>query len=597
MLHILPYWRRYRKWIIIAFFFLTIETICDLMQPLIVSQIIDQGVLAGSLPVVIQLGGLMLLVTLGGACGAVVRSVVASRVSQQFGADLRLDLFAKINSFSFATLGRQETAGLITRLTNDTSQLTMFTNGMMRVFVRSPMLLTGAIIMTVLLSRRLAMILLVIGPVAAFLMYMAMKIGFPLFAKMQAALDRNNAVIREYLSGVRVVKAYNTFDQEVERFDESNSSLAKTSTSALRVVGVFFPIISFTVNMGVVFSLWVAREWVASGQLNIGQMVAFLNYMTQIMMSLGLIFNVYQQFIRAKASAERVGGILAEEIGETAGTRVIESPSGAIEFDRVTFAYPGRMGEQFGISRTTSPGRMGEQFGISQTTSPGRMGKPVIKNITFSLPAGEMLGIIGPTGSGKTSLVQLIPGFYFPDFGQVRIDGIPTTEADASSMRAAVAYVAQQNILFNGTIADNIRMGKENATMEEIVAAAKAACAHQFISELSEGYDTIIGQKTLSGGQRQRLGIARALVRKAQILILDDCVSAVDVETESKILRAIHSLDPPPTCVMITQRISSVMNLRHVLVLDEGQVAGYGNHESLMADCQLYREIYSSQLI
>jgi len=581
LLHILPYWRRYRKWIIIAFVFLTIETISDLMQPLIVSQIIDRGVLAGSLPVVIRLGGLMLLVTLCGACGAVVRSVVASRVSQQFGADLRLDLFAKINRFSFATLGRQETAGLITRLTNDTSQLTMFTNGMMRVFVRSPMLLTGAIIMTVLLSRRLAMILLVIGPVAAFLMFMAMKIGFPLFAKMQAALDRNNAVIREYLSGVRVVKAYNTFDQEVERFDESNSALAETSTSALRVVGVFFPIISFTVNMGVVFSLWIARDWIDAGQLNIGQMVAFLNYMTQIMMSLGLIFNVYQQFIRAKASAERVGEILEEDGQEAAGTGIIGSPSGAIEFDHVTFTYPGRMGEQLGV----------------RATSPGRMGEPVVKDVSFTLPAGEMLGIIGPTGAGKTSLVQLIPGFYLPDSGRVRIDGISTAEADTASMRGAVAYVAQQNILFNGTIADNIRMGKENATMDEIVAAAKEACAHSFISELSEGYDTVIGPKTLSGGQRQRLGIARALVRKARILILDDCVSAVDVETESQILRAIYSLDPTPTCAMITQRISSVMNLRHVLVLDGGRMVGYGNHESLMADCKLYREIYNSQLI
>jgi len=567
LLHILPYWRRYRKWIIIAFVFLTIETISDLMQPLIVSQIIDRGVLAGSLPVVIRLGGLMLLVTLCGACGAVVRSVVASRVSQQFGADLRLDLFAKINRFSFATLGRQETAGLITRLTNDTSQLTMFTNGMMRVFVRSPMLLTGAIIMTVLLSRRLAMILLVIGPVAAFLMFMAMKIGFPLFAKMQAALDRNNAVIREYLSGVRVVKAYNTFDQEVERFDESNSALAETSTSALRVVGVFFPIISFTVNMGVVFSLWIARDWIDAGELNIGQMVAFLNYMTQIMMSLGLIFNVYQQFIRAKASAERVGEILEEDGQEAAGTRIIGSPSGAIEFDHVTFTYPGRMGE------------------------------PVVKDVSFTLPAGEMLGVIGPTGAGKTSLVQLIPGFYLPDSGRVRIDGISTAEADTASMRGAVAYVAQQNILFNGTIADNIRMGKENATMDEIVTAAKEACAHSFISELSEGYDTVIGSKTLSGGQRQRLGIARALVRKARILILDDCVSAVDVETESQILRAIHNLEPPPTCVMITQRISSVMNLKHVLVLEGGRVAGYGDHKGLMATCALYREIYNSQLI
>jgi len=591
---------------------------------MIVSRIIDQGVMEGALPVVLRLGGLMLLVTLFGAGCAITRCVISSKVSQQFGADLRLDLYAHINRFSFGALSKRETASLITRMTNDTSQLVNFTNGMMRVFVRSPMLLFGAITMTFVLNPRLALILLVVVPLIALLMYISMRVGFPLFAKMQEALDRNNAVLREYLSGVRVVKAYNTFDQEVNRFDVSNTELAGTAIKATRVVGVFFPIISFAVNMALVGTLWLARGWVADGHMYVGQVVAFLNYMMQISMSLRMIFNVYQMFIRARASAGRVGDILMEnDLEEKADAeQVVDNPRSfgpppskeggfsdpilhkgvppkvtgvvfdkstpSIEFDNVTFAYP---------------------TGGSE---------PVLRDVSFTLPSGETLGIIGSTGAGKTSLVQLIPAFYLPISGEIKIGGISTAQADENALRASIAYVAQQNTLFYGTIADNIRMGKPNATMEQIQTAAKAAQAHDFISACPQGYETTIGQKgvNLSGGQKQRVGIARALVRGAPILILDDCVSAVDVETEAAIMGAITEVrsqkadicgkpveipsgltNNQPTIVMITQRISSVMNLRHILVMDAGRVAGYGDHATLMETCSVYREIYHSQLI
>jgi len=452
-------------------------------------------------------------------------------------------------------------------MTNDTSQLVSFTHGMMRVFVRSPMLLFGAITMTFVLNPRLGIILLVVVPLIALLMYISMKVGFPLFSKMQEALDRNNGVLREYLSGVRVVKAYNTFDQEVERFDVSNTELAATAIKATRVVGVFFPIISFAANMALVATLWLARGWVADGQMYVGQVVAFLNYMMQITMSLRMIFNVYQMFIRAKASAHRVGDIINEEDLQGLGGHSSSLYGGAVSFENVTFVYPGGGNE------------------------------PVLKDVSFELPSGETLGIIGSTGAGKTSLVQLIPAFYLPDLGEVKVGGISTSYADVNALRASIAYVAQQNTLFYGTIADNIRMGKPDATMEEIEVAAKAAQAHEFISASPEGYETIIGQKgvNLSGGQKQRIGIARALVRDAQILILDDCVSAVDVETEGAIMRSINMVSP--TVVLITQRISSVINLRHILVLEAGRVAGYGNHASLIETCDVYKEIYNSQLI
>ena len=573
MSHLFTYWKRSRKLITIGFIFLVLESFGDLLQPMIVSLIIDRGVMVGELDIVFRLGGIMLLVTVFGATCAAMRCIMAGRVSQQLGADLRLDLFAKINRFSFAALGRRETASMITRMTNDTSQLVNFTNGMMRVFMRSPILLFGAITMTFLLNPRLAMILLVIVPLIAILMYISMRVGFPLFTKMQEALDRNNSVLREYLSGVRVVKAYNTFDQEIDRFDVSNTDLATSAIKAMRVIGVFFPLISFAVNMAVVATLWLARGWVASSSMEVGQVVAFLNYVMQITMSLRMIFNVYQMFIRAKASANRVGDILTEKDiegysgGERKNDDDVTSP--AIEFSGVSFAYPGGGSE------------------------------PVLKDISFVLPPGEILGIIGSTGAGKTSLVQLMPGFYQPQSGDVFIEGVNTKDADINALRASIAYVSQQNTLFYGTIADNIRMGKAEATAEEIEAAAKAAMAHEFIDACTEGYETMVSQKgvNLSGGQKQRLGIARALVRNARLLILDDCVSAVDVETEAAILQAIGSLNPSPTIVMITQRISSVMNLRHILVMDAGKVAGYGSHDYLMEACKTYQEIYHSQLI
>jgi len=565
VLHITPYWRRYQKLIALALCALILGVVSDLLQPTIVSRIIDDGVMEGDLDAVLRLGGLMLAVTGFGAVCAVIRCVISSKVSQQFGADLRLDLFAKINKYSIAALGSTETAGLITRMTNDTSQLVNFTNSIMRVFVRAPALLIGAIIMTVLLNPRLALILVVVVPVIAMLMFISLKVTLPMFAKMQAALDKNNSVIREYLSGVRVVKAYNTFDQEVNRFDGTNTDLVAISTKAQRTVGVFFPIISFTVNMGLVITLWMARGWIADSTMQVGQIVAFLNYMTQISMALRMIFMVYQNFIRAKASAERVAEILQEEdISQELG-KVYAVPEGfnnSIRFNNVEFTYPGG-------------------------------GEPALKDISFTLPAGETLGIIGSTGAGKTSLVQLIPGFYKANKGEVLIGNNSTAELDPDTLRSAIAYVAQQNTIFHGTIADNIRMGKADATQEALEEAAKAAGAYEFISAYPDGFDTIVGQKgvNISGGQKQRIGIARALVRKAPVLILDDCVSAVDVETEANIMKSIWQISPAPTCVMITQRISSVMNLQHILVLENGQVAGFGNHEYLMANCEIYREM------
>ncbi|MDF2557412.1 MAG: transporter [Bacillales bacterium] len=562
------YWLKYRKRFLLAIIFLTVEATCDLLQPTIMSHIIDNGVRTRSLRSVLEMSGLMLLVTLIGAAGAIIRSQLASRVSQSFGADLRSDLFQKIHSFSFEEASKHEAASLITRITNDSTQIQNFANGLMRIFVKAPILAIGAFIMVALLSLKLAAILLVVVPLIVLFMYLSLKIAFPYFAKMQQKLDRNNSVIREYLSGIRVVKAFNTFDQEVDRFEKSNSDLAEISIKANRVQVVFMPIITFTVNMAVVFLLWTAQPEILKGTLRIGLIIAFINYIAQILQSLTMIFNVYQMFIRAKASAERVSEILTIEKDQRKGDFPSDKIQGEITFKNVTFSYP------------------------------NTVGTPILRNINFKINSKETLGIIGSTGSGKTTLVHLILGFFQANAGRILIDNQPIEKYDLDGLRESISIVPQKALLFTGTIVDNIRWGKMDASDEEVVAAAKVAQAHKFIESFQDGYNTWIGQGgvNLSGGQKQRISIARALIRHPKILILDDSVSAVDVETEAAILNGLNQMNKDLTCITISQRISSVMNLPKILVLDEGEMAGFGTHQELLKTCRVYQEICQSQL-
>lgn len=562
------YWQRYRLMFCAALLFLSVEAFCDLLQPTIVSTIIDSGVKAGNLNYVLSRSALMLFVTLVGAAGAVGRNQIASRVSQKFGADLRLDMFKKINSYSYEELGRRDAGGLLTRMTNDTTQMQNFANGLMRIFIKAPILGIGAFIMVTFLNWRLALILLFVVPIVIILITVSMKIGAPLFSKMQKSIDRSNSVIREYLSGVRVVKAFNTFGYETERFETVNEGLASISIKANRVMAVFTPIITLCINLSVVFLLWTARPSIMDGSLKVGQVMAFINYISQILMALTMIFNVYQQFIRAKASSERIGDILNNDAKEeVTGDTNPGHITGRISMERVTFSYP------------------------------DSHGTPVLKDISIEIAAGETIGIIGSTGSGKTTLINLIPGFYRPDSGSVRLDGVCVTDYMLNELREKISVVPQKVQLFTGTIADNIRWGKMDATDEEIIEAAKTAKAHDFIMSFPNGYNTLLGQNgvNLSGGQKQRVSIARALVRKADLLILDDCVSAVDVATEAEILAGLRK-HASITCLMITQRVTSVMNFPKILVLDNGCAVGFGSHSQLIETCEIYNEICRSQL-
>jgi len=568
MRFLLKYWRAYRRLFFFGVSFLTMEACCDLLQPTIASRIIDIGVKNRDLNTVLSYAGIMLLVALFGAGCAVMRNLLASRVSQLFVRDLRLDLFSKLYTFSFDELGRHSAATLITRMTNDTTQLQNFANGLMRIFIKGPLLSIGSFVMVFFLNPRLAVILAVAAPLIFLTIYASMKAGFPFFARMQVQLDRNNGIIREYLSGVRVVKAFNTFNFEENRFKGSNDALTHTSVTANRVMAIFTPMITLWVNFSVIFLLWNAPPQIMAGSLRIGEIVAFINYMAQIMTSMSMIFNVYQQFIRAKASADRIGEVMNIDSACETGDYPVDKLSGAIRFEHVNFTYP---------------------------NAPGYT---ALRDISFSVEPRETIGIIGSTGSGKSTLLNLIPGFYKPDSGSVLLDNRPVNTYDSEKLRGVVSVVAQTAQLFTGTIADNIRWGKENASMDEVIAAAKAAQAHEFIISFPLGYDTWIGQNgvNLSGGQKQRVSIARAIIRDTKILLLDDCVSAVDVETEAAIMAEINHISRDLTCILVSQRVSSLMRLPKILVLDDGGVAGIGTHEELLRGCGVYREICQSQL-
>ncbi|MFK9091655.1 ABC transporter ATP-binding protein [Bacillus salipaludis] len=565
------YIKKYWKSFSIAVLFLTFEAISDLMQPTIMAKIIDQGVAGRDIDYVLKMGGLMLLITAFGAVSASIRSVMASIVSQNFGTELRSDLFKKVQALSFKNLDKFDRASLITRLTNDVTQVQVFVNGLMRIFVKAPLLAIGGLVMAVRLNLHLSVVLAVVVPIVALLIVFNLRLGFPLFSKVQKALDRVNSVIREYLSGVRVVKAFNRFDVEIGKFTMANDHFKDQSIAAGRLMAVFSPAIMLTVNLGIVVVLWMGGLGVDSGKIQVGHVIAFINYMTQILFSLMMVSMVFNMFVRAKASAGRIDEIFLQEDditweNETAPPSHAEK--GRIDFENVSFSYEGTSGE------------------------------PVLKNINLTILPGETVGLIGSTGSGKSTLVGLIPRFYDVSSGTIKVDGQDIKLVNPKKLRDKIAMVPQKNILFTGSVADNIRWGKEEAEQEDVLAAAAIAGAHDFIAVSPEGYQTQIGQGgvNFSGGQKQRISIARALVKKPEILILDDSTSAVDVATEAKIKEGLKKYAKGLTCLLIAQRITSIIDADKIVVLDQGELVGVGTHTELITECKVYQEIYQSQM-
>ncbi|MDR6549895.1 ABC transporter ATP-binding protein [Paenibacillus qinlingensis] len=564
------YVRKHWKLFLVAVFFVMLEALADLLQPTIMSHILDVGVAEKRLDYVLKMGGIMLMITAFGAVAASMRNIVASHVSQKFGTELRADLFAKMQSLSFTNIERFERASLITRLTNDVTQVQNFVNGLMRIFVKAPLLCIGSLIMAVRLNMHLAVVLLIVVPIVGILVALNLKVGFARYVNVQKALDGVNRVIREYLSGVRVVKAFNRFDHEADKFQKTNIEYQDKSIQVTRLLAIFNPSILLTVNFGIVAVLWLGSWRVNQHQMQVGHIVAFVNYMTQILFALLTISMVFNMFVRAKASATRIGEVfnqLNEMTWDDKAELPAHRPGGRIDFANVSFAYEGAAGE------------------------------PVLKQINLTCLPGETVGIIGSTGSGKSSLVSLVPRFYDASSGEIRVDGVNIRQLDPAKLRDRIAIVPQNTILFSGTIEENLHWGNEHATREEIEQAATMAQAHSFIVGFPEGYGTRLGQKgvNLSGGQKQRLSIARALVRKPDILILDDCTSALDTATETEIKKSLKVFASGVTCLIIAQRITSVMDADKIVVMDDGEIVGIGTHEMLLESCKVYVEICQSQ--
>lgn len=582
--YLTKYVRKYYKLFLCALFFLAIEAGCDLLQPAIMSRIIDVGIKNSDLVYVLQAGGMMLGFTAIGAIGAVGRNNISNRVSQNFGAELRLDLFTKIQTLSYQEMEKFEAATLITRLTNDVTLVQNFVNGMMRIFVKAPLTGAGSIIMAILLDPQMGVVILAVVLVIIGLIYLNTRLGFPLFRRVQTEIDRLNGVTREYLSGVRVVKAFNRFQYESERFEAENDAVAAIQTTAMRITAVFSPAIALTVNLGIIVVLWAGGTRINAGSLQVGKVIAFINYMTQIAASLLIISRVFNTFVRARVSVERIGDVMNLP-PETAGQSAFQPeaqlkvrPESHSEFSPV----PGEVAISF------------EDVSFSYT---GDLTDPVLKNISFHCRAGMTVGIIGSTGAGKTSLINLIPRFYEATAGTIRFGGVDIRMLDEHALRERIAVVPQKSTLFTGTILENLRWGDENASLEQVREAARIAEADQFITTFPEQYATRLGQVgvNLSGGQKQRLSIARALIRRPEVLILDDCTSAVDSITEEKIRAGLHRLSGNLLCLVVAQRISSVAAADLILVLDDGEIVGQGTHTQLLEDCPVYREIYLSQ--
>lgn len=556
--------RPHLKMFFTALLFLILETFTDLLQPTFMSFMVDNGVKNQDSKVILQYGLIMLGMATLGAIGAVGRNIFATKTSQLIGKEMRLTIYQKVQGLSFENVDRLMPSSIITRITNDVTQIQNFINGIMRIMLKAPITCIGAVILIIIQIPKLFPLMLVILIIGGFLIYSNMKIGYPRFGFLQTKLDKLNGVSREFLSAIRVVKAFRAEGQEQEKFTNASEEFADAGVRAMRVMAVFGPLINLTVNLGIVIMLWVSGMETTDG---IGSLMAGVNYMTQVAFSLGMVSMILNSAVRAVASSARVQEILDEEPAQKDCGNTNADIQGNVTFEHVSFTYHGAA-------------------------------SPALEDLNFYVKQGETLGIIGPTGSGKTSLINLVPRFYDATEGKILIDGKDVKELGMEELREAIAVVSQKALLFSGTIASNLRWGNEKVTDEEMQQVAQNACAHEFVSGFEKGYETLLGQGgvNLSGGQKQRLSLTRALLKQPKILILDDCTSALDATTEEKVLTNIRTKTSDTTVLLVSQRISTVMRADRILCIEDGKVQGFGTHEELMSNCETYRAIYASQI-
>ena len=546
------------------------EVFGEILLPKFMSMIINNGVADRDTGYIIRMGIIMVLTAIVMAAGGIGGAYFSAKASICFTSDLRDALFAKVQNFSFKNIDQYSTGSLVTRLTNDVQQVQNVTMMGLRLLFRAPGMLIGALIMAFLMNAKLALVILIVIPFLSIAIVTIMVKAFPRFTLMQKKIDKLNSGIQEALTNVRVIKSFVREDYEEEKFQTMNQDLKDSSLSAMKIVIATMPIMMFAMNVTTLAVVWYGGNIIIAGNMQVGDLTAFTTYIVQILMSLMMLSMVLLQSSRAIASVKRISEVLDTEIDltdENASRKDLKVTEGKVEFKDVAFSYSNEGGEK------------------------------ILEHINFTAEPGKVLGIIGTTGSGKTSLVQLIPRLYDVTEGQVLVDGVDVREYSLKNLRDGVGMVLQKNVLFSGTIDENLRWGNEEASEEEVRSAAGVAQADGFVTSFTKGYDSDLGQggSNVSGGQKQRLCIARALLKKPKILILDDSTSAVDTATEAKIRESFSTTLKDTTKIIIAQRIGSVESADKIIVLDDGRIIGMGTHEELMKNCEAYQEIYYSQ--
>jgi len=548
------------------------EVVVDLFQPKLMSRIVNTVVASGEMDSVMRTIlmtslEMILLVAVGGFCG-IMCCYTASVASQGFGSDVRVDAFNKVMSLSLEQTDKFTTGSLVTRLTNDITTLQDFVMMVLRMFVRAPIFFAGGLIMCLSLDIAFANVVVVALPLILLIVIIMVVKAVPLFSVVQEKLDRVNSVVQESVTGARVVKAYTREEHEIGRFEAANDDFRRTNLKVSYIMSAIFPCMSIVMNAAVIAIIYIGGLQVEARSIDVGDVMAAVQYITQILSSIMMMSFMFQQIARGKACANRVREVLEADPTVITGSVDTADEIGTIRFENVSFRYPGASGDN------------------------------VLDGISFDVKRGETVAVIGATGSGKSSLVNLIPRFYDTTGGAVYVDGVNVRDWDLHALRQKIGFVLQKSELFSGTVDDNIRWGKPDASDEEIVGAAKIAQADEFVSSMEDGYASVVAERgaSLSGGQKQRIAISRAVLRKPEIIIFDDSTSALDLSTEAKLRAALNKEFADTTVVMIAQRIASVMHADRIAVIENGRITAFDNHDNLMKTSAAYRDIYSSQM-
>ena len=557
------------KWIVLGVIALVFaQSMAELFLPTLMADIIDNGVVQGNIPYIWRIGGWMLLVSALGAVAAVFASYYSAKAAMGLGRDLRQKVFKHVGQFSLQEFDEVGTASLITRTTNDITQVQQVVIMMLRMVISAPVMLVGGLILAVSKDAQLSLVIIGAMPVLAVSILLILKYGIPLFQQVQKQLDGLNLVVRENLTGIRVIRAFNRETEEKARLQKANRELADVSIKVNKVMAFLMPVMMLVMNMTVVAVIWFGGIRISNGAMQIGDLMAFIQYVMMIMFALVMASFMFVMIPRAAVSAKRINEVLEMQPAfQDGGTKKADRERGTLEFEDVTFYYPGSS-------------------------------EPALSNVSFTAKAGEMTALIGGTGSGKSTLVNLVPRFYEATSGTIRVNGVDVREAPQQEIRSKIGFVPQKSILFTGTIADNIRFGKQDASQAELDQAASIAQAQEFINRMEGGYAAEIeqGGSNLSGGQKQRLSIARALIRKPDLYIFDDSFSALDFKTDAKLRKALKNETKNATVLLVAQRVSTVVDADRILVLEKGRVVGTGTHEELLESNEVYREIALSQL-